>query len=154
MDWKKTKNILIFALIIMNVLLIYNIYIKDNSSSSSLDDFDSVKELLLERNIDITDVDYKVYTEMPRFRVFKFKYNLLQLSDLQKEGFSVTDNEDVLRIQGEYEEGSEQDIDMMVGKIIAALGIEADHIQMMHSYKSQGVEYRIYNQKVWRINRL
>lgn len=148
MDWKKTKNILIFALIIMNVLLIYNIYFKDNSSSSNLDDFDSVKELLLERNIDINDIDYKVYSEMPRFKVYKFKYNLLQLSELQKQGFSITDNEDILRIEGDYEKGSLEDIDMMVDKIITALGIEPDQIQMMHSYKSQGVEYRIYNQKI------
>jgi regulatory protein YycI of two-component signal transduction system YycFG len=72
MDWKKTKNILIFALLIANVFLLI-IFIKDSTSKNNLND--ELFCILQEKGIYFEENEYKFSDYLEKIYVNYYEYN-------------------------------------------------------------------------------
>jgi regulatory protein YycI of two-component signal transduction system YycFG len=146
MDWSKTKNILIVALVFMNVLLVYNIYFANDLENSVAQDFSVVEDLMNERNIDISRIEYQAYDQMPIFSVSKSKYNLSMLSSLEDDGFTITEEEDVLIIQRDIGKISNDEIQQFVDKIFVIAEIGLDQRKLIYDETVENTRYVLYNQ--------
>lgn len=146
MDWKKTKNILITALLIMNIFLIYNIYFKEDIQQHKRVDFFAVKELLLERKIDISAIEQVDYTQMPIYSVKKNKYNLVTLSGLESNGFTLSDRNDVLNIYYNLSDFEGENFDDVVEKVKSIVEVDDTNSKLIYSYEANGKTFVLYNQ--------
>ncbi|MCD6436405.1 MAG: hypothetical protein J7L15_08495, partial [Clostridiales bacterium] len=136
MDWKKTKNILIIALLIMNIFLIYNIYFKESMQKINPVDLSAVKDLLFERKIDISDVKHMDYSQMPIYSVKKEKYNLDTLSSLESSGYKLTDKNDVLSIYYDLISGDKKDFNNIVEEVKNILKIDDTNSKLIYKFKT------------------
>ncbi|MEA3423958.1 MAG: hypothetical protein U9Q80_09220 [Bacillota bacterium] len=147
MDWKKTKNILIAALLIMNIFLIYNIYFKEDIQQHNRVDFFAVKELLLERKIDISAIEQVDYTQMPIYSVKKNKYNLVTLSGLESNGFVLSDRNDVLNIYYNLSDFVGEDLDEIIEKVKNIVEVDDTNSKLIYNYEANGKTFILYNQR-------
>ncbi|MBN2260773.1 MAG: hypothetical protein JW702_09530 [Clostridiales bacterium] len=145
MDWKKTKNILIIALLIMNVFLVYNIYFKDNIDQEIVD-LTAVKKLLRERDIDISSISQQTYKEMPKFSVSKIEYKQSELTEIEELGFDLTTNEDVLSANFNLVVNSDVQLQELIENVKVILGIDAENSVLIYNYHIDGKTFALYNQ--------
>ena len=146
MDWKKTKNILIGALILMNIILVYNIYYVGKTVEPVTYDLSAVENLMDERNIDISRLQYQEYSEMPVFSVGKSKYSLGMLGALEESGFAITEENDVLIIKKNIGMLSDDEIMRTIEEILEIAEIDADQYKIVYDGELEGINKVVINQ--------
>ena len=147
MDWKKTKNILIVALLIMNTFLIYNIYFKEDIQRHNFVDFSAVRNLLLERKIDISDVGQVEYTQMQKYSIKKNKYDSVTLSELESNYFILSDRDDVLNIYFNLTDYEGENYSEILEKLKSIIKIDDTNSKLIYNYEANGKTFFLYNQR-------
>ena len=147
MDWKKTKNILIVALLIMNIFLIYNIYFKEDIQRHNFVDFSAVRNLLLERKIDISNVEQMEYTQMQKYSIKKNKYDPVTLSELESNYFVLSDRDDVLNIYFNLTDYEGENYSEILEKLKSIIKIDDTNSKLIYNYEANGKTFFLYNQR-------
>lgn len=146
MDWKKTKNILIVALLVMNAVLVYYIYFQDTHTVDPSVGLDTVTQLMAERGIDISRVDYRAYGEMPQFSVNKSKYSLVMLSNLENSGYTLSERNEVLSAYKSIDGMTEEEVGALIDEILNLIETNPESMKKMYDEWLFGKHQILYNQ--------
>ncbi len=89
MDWAKTKNILIVALIATNIFLVFT-YFSKNDTEDMITDRDVLYSVLKEKNIFIDTEIPEEYDKMSALTIeYNYDYNKIIEENLKKEDFNL-----------------------------------------------------------------
>ncbi len=145
MDWNKTKNILIFTLLLMNFFLIYTIYFKDAPPAGGYD-HEAVTALLEERNIDIKALAIKHYETLPKFELTKEKLSLTTVTALTGAGYDLSEKGDLLILTKALEAGTEEGFESLHQELREILGIEEGQWRVIYDREDEFFRKILYNQ--------
>jgi len=145
MDWNKTKNILIFTLLLMNLFLIYTIYFKDAPAAGGYD-YEAVTALLEERNIDIKALEVKHYETLPKFELTKDKLSLTTVTALTKAGYELSEKGDLLILTKAFEAGTGDDFESLHQELREILGIDEGRWRVIYDREDEFFREILYNQ--------
>lgn len=145
MDWKKTKNILIIVLIFMNIFLIYNIYYKDGNISDDVN-FNKVKDILIKRDIDVSQIEYRSYIQIKKYFVKEVTKTNSELRDLTENGFKISNEDGNLNIFYDLNNDNSNEADNIVNDVFEVLGIGEQNSKLVYDIGKDGKKIIKYNQ--------
>jgi len=144
MDWKKTKNILVIVLIFMNIFLIYNIYYKDTNVSGDVN-FSKVKDILIQRDIDVSQIEYKSYVKIKKYYVKEINKTNSELSILTDNGFEISNEDGNLNIFYDLNNNSAK-VDDVINDVFELLEIGEQNSTLVYDVEKDGKKIIKYNQ--------
>jgi regulatory protein YycI of two-component signal transduction system YycFG len=145
-DWKKTKSILIMALLVMNLLLAYNIYFKDDGPGEAEINLEKTIDLLKERSIDIDKIDYRKYKQMPKFGVSKVAYTEQLLDEIRDFGYELFFENGVLNAHKNISDFDKDETEAMKLQLLEILVNDQEQMQLTYDIQILDRNIELYNQ--------